>query len=147
MENWPSTPALNVMQETTTGSVRTDSYTGTKSSNTSVTIVSYRYSVNGTEYEGSIASPDGGELPPNLNFEIADYDPATLKEGASIPIRSTPRKWRAYYHPDHPSISVLNPTTFRGVVYLSIAGITGVFIVMHIFFSLKTYDDATDERL
>ena len=138
VEEWPSVPAHKVRQETVSGSVRSDSYTGTKISHTSTTIVSYEYRVGDRQYSGSVSKPGGGRPQPNFNYEILDHDPASLQKGKSIPFREIAREWRAYYDSDNPSVAVLEPTPFRGHGYLWVGGFTGIIVSLHIFFSLKS---------
>ena len=139
VESWPHVPATDVSEEISSGTIRSDSYTGSDQTSTSIIIVKYGYVVDGVQYEGSTASPDGGSLPPNFDFEIVDESSA-LSDDGSIRVNTKPRNWKAFYDPANPSVAVLDPTPFRGFGYLWVAGFTGIIVACHIFFTFKNYE-------
>ena len=132
MESWQSVPALDVTEDQIHGETRGDWYTGTKLRSMVTHIVSFDYNVDGSTFRGSLASPDGGGLPFNSDFEVAKNP----NGDESFLILPKPRGWRAYYHPDNPSLAVLNPIPFRGIGYMVVFSFMGILIAVHLYFKI-----------
>ncbi len=48
--------------------------------------------------------------------------------------------WRAYYKPSSPEIAVINPIPYQGTRWLGTAAISGLFVLVHLYFSLPWLD-------
>jgi len=115
VESWPSVEAKIVGSGGEEISVSTPTrYDFTSTTTIDSRFVEFVYSVEGKAFRSISATPDGGFLFPNPRNE---------------PLR-------AFYKPSSPDIAVLTPVPFRGTGLLITAGISGILVVAHLWFTI-----------
>ncbi len=114
VEKWPSVSATILDQ---TGYRATypmwTKYSGSQTIDTRA--VHFSYSVDGREYRGDRASPDGGGLDAPVPLEL----------------------WRAYYDPAAPEIAVLIPWPYHGAGFFAFAAASGIMVAVHLLCTLQ----------
>jgi len=136
VESWPSVLAQDVNFQIVEGEIRKDNwYAGTKQSSTYSESVSFKYVVNGKTYCGHLTSPDGSPAQREYEYDFKET-PKETRTG-NIPFRQIQKPWRAYYHPDRPSLAVLNNSAYKGLGYLLTMAFTGLLILIHLITEIK----------
>ncbi|MCP5531794.1 MAG: DUF3592 domain-containing protein [Akkermansiaceae bacterium] len=110
VRNWPSVEARVINSWSIDTPYHYQYRDGPRNGSVKASHVSFDYSVDGRDYRGDLATPDGGELPPNW----------------------TDRSWRAYHKPGAPHIAVLHPAPYQGTEWLLAALMSGILIAIHV---------------
>lgn len=113
VETWPSVPVeiLSAGGEVITQSrISRGGYTTTA---VDARFVEFRYTVEGRDYIGTNATPDGGGVPSSYGN----------------------RPLAAYYDSSSPDVAVLFPVPFRGTGYLVVSGFLGILVAAHLSFT------------
>ena len=111
IESWPSVEAEVIGGGGRVISAPTQNRFGSSFVNIDARFIEFRYSVEGTTYRSTTATPNGG----------------------GVPLSPLGGSWRAYYNRSSPHIAVLSPVPFDGTGLIALSGFSGVLIFGHIF--------------
>jgi len=139
VSSWPSVPAQVVYLRSSGLTMPIETREGPRTITHKCCSVLFRYSVAGTDYQGTIPTPDG-DLPEVRLYENSQpYDKSAAPHHLVSTTQMTPDQYRAYYNPCNPNVAVIWPTPYQGTTPLIIAAFSGMLALLSAYFTLR-YD-------